>query len=342
MDQSLVETLREVLDLAYPQPWHTDWLSLPGDESLPGFNVMCCDTPTAHGIAQDPPSSRSPKVWVQWSPPSGRGFWVRPRKFAPVLRDRLILVESAELMDEERRAAITLPALTDALQFSADSGRIVWHNPQKGGSRSPLSAHFQSMPVHRGEARSRAYTFPCCSMRIHESDWICASHSCWHIIKRQEYPLLGLVVWGPTLQSAELVWSIINDYDAARACNLVVEPDHLSEGDDIVRVFVFPRARRSQKDRVTTDLLRDDEQMLMNNDHGGAWCEWPFAGPEMGLLTQVDWGPLFAEMRASPAKWGKTLIRLAQALSLGETDDDWKAFLDITHKHAERLEARHG
>lgn len=103
---------------------------------------------------------------------------------------------------------------------------------------------------------------------------------------------------------------MISDYDAGQACNVVVELDHISHRGDIVRSFVCPRARRPPNYSVTADLLYDNEQILMNNNPGGVRSEWPFAGVEMGLLTQVD----------------------VEALTLGETDDDWKAFLDIIQK----------
>jgi hypothetical protein len=336
MDNSLVETLRSVLDLAYPDPWRTEWLSLPPADSSFGFLVMCSDLPsTRAGKPQWPPASRDPKVWIHWSPSPGRGFWVRPRKYAPVLRDRFILVEAAELVGLSTRSTIDLTALIDAFRFSADSGRIIWHNSPKGGARSPRSAHFQSMPVYQDESDSRELTLPCCRLKASDSCWNSTCVLRWHIIQRTEYPVLGLVVWGPIVQAAELVWNVISDYDSAQACNIVVEPDHSSFRGDIVRVFVFPRARIHPNCTVTVDLLHDDERVLMKNDHGGVWCEWPFAGVEMGLLTQVDWGPLFEEMREQPERYSKALLRLVRALSLEEADDDWKTFLDIIKRHTE-------
>jgi hypothetical protein len=71
----------------------------------------------------------------------------------------------------------------------------------------------------------------------------------------------------------------------------------------------------------------------MQNSRGGQWSNWPFAGVEMGLLTQVEWLPLFEDMQRRPGKWGETLQRLAKDLSLSATDDDWEHFRSIVEKH---------
>ena len=73
----------------------------------------------------------------------------------------------------------------------------------------------------------------------------------------------------------------------------------------------------------------EDEKILMRNNRGGVWTEWPFAGIEMGLLTQVEWGDLFDDMRSKPKKWGGTLLRLLQELTLKERDKDWIEFVEV-------------
>ena len=54
----------------------------------------------------------------------------------------------------------------------------------------------------------------------------------------------------------------------------------------------------------------------------------------MGLLTQVEWGPLFEDMVSKPRLWGETLLRLLQELTLSKTEADWVDFVDIVeHAH---------
>ena len=98
-------------------------------------------------------------------------------------------------------------------------------------------------------------------------------------------------------------------------------------------MFIFPRARRTANCRVTPALLRRDEQILLHNNRGGAFGEWSFAGVETGLLTQVEWGPLFECMRTRPAQWGAVLLRLLRSLTLQQADDDWLCFREIVEQH---------
>jgi hypothetical protein len=147
------------------------------------------------------------------------------------------------------------------------------------------------------------------------------------LILRPRYPILGLAAWGPLPQVADFVWHLIFGYDAARACNLIIEPASASAAPGICRTFVFPRARDPANYSLTADRLRESEMLLMRNCPGGRWSAWPFAGVEMGLLTQVVWGPVYEAMQQEPDAWASTLERLAGELSLRTTDEDWHHFL---------------
>lgn len=338
MDTSLREALRNALDVAYPHRWSTARLSLPlgrtpGDSPF-RFQVMCSDLASLrHTVPAWPPCSRDPKAWLRWEPSPSAGFWIRPRKDDPILRDRFILLGPLDVVESLAQGTITAQALIDACVFAIRSGRLVWHNPPKGGARSPESAHFQTIPLTWEDGDTGRYTVPCCLYEADPIPWTSAGEvrSCVleRGFRRCEYPVLGLAVWGSIEGVADRVWHVIWRYDAAQACNLIIQPGGPSHDSEVVRVFVFPRARTAPRQTVTADLLKEDEMILMRNRRGGAWGDWSFAGVEMGLLTQVEWGTLFEEMRSRPVKWGGTLLRLLQGLTLKENDDDWLAFRSI-------------
>lgn len=343
MDSSLKEALQNILNLAYPEEWTTAWLSLPLETAagtMPfDFQVICSDLPSIRKDKSSwPPSSRDPKVWLRWEPSPGTGFWIRPRKYDPLLRDRFILLEPSEIIESLRKQTISRQVLLDACYFAAMSGRMVWHNPLKGGAGSPKSAHFQSMPVHWDEGQTLRHTFPCCIYQTGTVPWTLTKEVQVGLLEqgigRDRYPVLGLVVWGPIRATVDRVWEIIWHYDQAQACNLVIQPWNVSSYEDIIRVFVFPRSRNPPRYLVTEPLLRDNEKMLMKNNRGGVWANWPFAGVEMGLLTQVEWGDLFEDMRSKPTKWGRTLLRLLQELTLNESEQDWMDFVKIVERYA--------
>ena len=88
------------------------------------------------------------------------------------------------------------------------------------------------------------------------------------------------------------------------------------------------------------ELLKEDEMILMKNNRGGVWAPWSFAGIEMGLLTQVEWGPVLKEIRSRPTQWSNTLMRLLQVLTLRTSDRDWLDFRDIVNKAFDDLSSR--
>lgn len=330
--------LNNILNLAYPERWDTVWLVLPlqteSEDSTYNFQVICSDLPSVKaGKSLWPPSSKEPKIWLRWEPTPDNGFWIRPRKYDPLLRDRFNLIPPYEIIASNDKRSITRQTLIDACHFSAISNRMVWHNPAKGGANSPNSAHFQSIPVHWQDGSRQRFTFPCCHFQNKALQWTSAKKIHAHLLERglynHKYPILGLVVWGPIHEVAEYVWKVISNYDEARACNLVIQPSNVSTCEDKIRIFVFPRNRVVPRYKVIEDLLLEDEIILLNNNRGGVWYEWPFAGVEMGLLTQVEWGPLFENMCMKPTKWGDTLLRLLQELSLKETETDWFDFVSI-------------
>ena len=346
LNDSLKKSLSILLDLAYPERWDTAWLVLPiqGEltHSVHCFHIICSDLEHIKATKQSwPPASTEPAYWFRWEPTPGNGFFIRPRRYDPLLRDRFNLILPDELLQSDGKnnpRSITRQALIDACYFSAKSARMVWHNPAKGGANSPDSAHFQSMPVYWNDGSRDRFTFPCCSLQEKDSRWRASQDLHARIltrgVSRVEYPILGLVAWGPLIEAADFVWEVISRYDNARACNLVIQPcDHLSTDEAIVRIFVFPRNRAEPQFRVIESLLGHDELVLLKNNRGGVWSEWNFAGVEMGLLSQVEWGPLFEEMRMHPIKWGRTFLRLLQALTLKETEDDWRDFVKIVDRN---------
>jgi len=329
-------------DFAYPEAWSAAWCSLPladEDSSSPyRFEVMCSDLPEARrGRSEWPPAARDPDVWLRWAPhdePEPRvGFWLRPRRRDPILRDRLVLLEPSVWAGDAGCGTVTRQGVLDACRFAALSGRVVWHNPPKGGARAPHSGHFQAMPLRRPGDEGRRFTFPCCAYEPDRVSWKQAPGRQVHVVERGltpgRYPVLGLTVSGPVDVVAAHVWSVIWDYDRAAACNLVVEP---AEYAPAVRVFVFPPRREPPQFAVADGLLMPDEQLLRRNSPGGAACDWSFAGVEMGLVTQVEWGPLFEEMRAHPRRWGTVLLRLLRALTLDEREADWSEFVAICRR----------
>lgn len=347
MDPQLNNAINVVVNQAYPEPWETAWLSLPLSPRSPyAFRVICADLPAIkdHRSAW-PPASSNPKTWIQWQRPDRTGFWIRPRKDNPILRDRLILVRTSELLGEGQRSAIDQDDVSDACSFAAESGRVVWHNPAKGGASQPHSAHFQSAPLYWHDSARSQYTLPCCLYQnghtpcqdTKQDTKTLAIQLMERGLDATRYPILGLTVSGPIEPAALFVWSVIWDYDRATACNLAIQPNDLSGRSDSVRVFVFPRSREVPNFSVTAQLLTGAEQLLTYNNHGGRHGPWSFAGVEMGLLTQIEWGPLFETMQAQPKQWGNTLLRLLQQLTLAEQDHDWADFVNIVTKHCATL-----
>jgi hypothetical protein len=233
----------------------------------------------------------------------------------------------------------------DACSFAAQSLRFVWHNPAKGGASQPHSAHFQSAPLYwhnTVNTASRQYTVPCCLYQNDQIVWHETKTIAIQLIERglesTQYPILGLAVSGLIESVASFVWSVIWDYDQAAACNLAIQPNDQSGRADRVRVFVFPRSRKIPNYSVTEQLLTDAEQILTQNNHDGRYGPWSFAGVEMGLLTQIEWGPIFETMQAQPSQWGNTLLRLVRQLTLDEQDHDWVDFVNIVAEHSATLQ----
>jgi hypothetical protein len=347
MDSQLIAVISGVVHQAYPEPWETAWLSLPLSPRSPyTFCVMCADLP---GIKDQrsvwPPAASNPKTWIHWEQPDREGFWIRPRKDNPILRDRLILVRARELLGARRRSTIDQDDVMDACSFAAQSLRFVWHNPAKGGASQPHSAHFQSAPLYwhnTVNTASRQYTVPCCLYQNDQIVWHETKTIAIQLIERglesTQYPILGLAVSGLIESVASFVWSVIWDYDQAAACNLAIQPNDQSGRADRVRVFVFPRSRKIPNYSVTEQLLTDAEQILTQNNHDGRYGPWSFAGVEMGLLTQIEWGPIFETMQAQPSQWGNTLLRLVRQLTLDEQDHDWVDFVNIVAEHSATLQ----
>ncbi len=337
MNNPLKAAIAAVLDLSYPNSWSTVWLKLPLDpgrlQSPYRFHVICSDLAD---IKQDqpswPPRIQDPKVWIQWRPSDGPGLWIRPRRHDPILRDRLILMEPAEMCSDTPRRIISRRSLYDACVFSATSDRIVWHNPPNGGASSPESAHFQSMPLSWRDGTALTFTLPCCYFRPLNTGLRKNTETLATLLEPGlgpgQYPVRGAVLTGSPADVSERAWSIIWDYDRALSCNIIIQP-MVSRGLSDVRTFLFPRHRNGLGHVVRGHLLSKDEKDLLKNNRGGVDYEWSFAGIEMGLLTQVEWGPFFDQMRSAPERWGLTLYRLLRELSLGEQDNDWREFLAL-------------
>ena len=219
-------------------------------------------------------------------------------------------MEAHEIVEATREPTIRRQALLDACLFASLSDRMVWHNAPKGGARSPRSGHFQSIPIFWQDGHISRYTFPCCNYQADDDLWTSAREVQVCLLVRgfesNQYPILGSVVWGPLRATVDRVWELIWHYDGARACNLIIQPSNAPSYQDVIRVFIFPRNRDNVNHKITESLLQDDEKILMKNNHGGIWEEWSFAGVEMGLLTQVEWGKVYEDMKATPEKWGKT------------------------------------
>jgi hypothetical protein len=210
--------------------------------------------------------------------------------------------------------------------FATTTGRIVWHNPPKGGARYPQSAHFQSMPLLKDDGTD--YCMPFC--KISDPEWSLSQELRSQLVFHSEYPIHGLIVWGPLADVAATVWHVIDGYDAGLACNLIVQPPACANIIHTCRVFISPRAREPANYLVTKHVLRRSEVLLLRNCPGGRTSDWPFAGVEMGLVTQVVWAPLFETMKRNPRLWGLTLERLAMDLTLKSTDRDWAHFLNVS------------
>ena len=324
-DHALQEQIAQVVQSAYPEPWETAWLELP----LPvrhcgqrlGFKVMCSDLPAVHNSAEYwPPASHTMDSWAHWEPSQGHGFQFRAKRRDPILRDRLILLERVE-NNERPKATITEKGVEDACLFVVQSARVVWHNPPKGGANSPGSAHFQSIPLRSKMTASSDLTLPCCGLACKPPS---GGNCDVRLISLEEYPVLGATVSGPWRRVAQIAWEVIRAYDEAQACNLIIHPLS-SHPEDHVRAFVFPRSRENHC-RVTAGLLLEGEEILLHNTRGGVYSEWSFAGIEMGLLTQVEWGPIFRAMACEPEKWGASLHRILRILTLDPSGDDWADF----------------
>lgn len=320
-DLELHAQIDQIVQLAYPEPWNTKWLELPLPErylrDCLHFKVICSDLPSVRTTVKDwPPTSLKPDTWHRWEPSQGHGFRIRAKRHDPILRDRLILLELDEF-SESARSTITERAVYDACLFVSKSGRVVWHNPPKGGANAPGSAHFQSMPVL---SAARDLTLPCCGLAYELNPGNCCDV---RLISRNDYPVLGATIVGHIDEVAHIVWEIIFAYDKALACNLLIHPIELKE--EQIRAFVFPRSR-TNRCRVTADALVDGENILLQNNRGGVYSEWTFAGVEMGLLTQVEWGPVYQAMSREPEKWGESLHRILCALTLDEREGDWTDF----------------
>ena len=333
VDSGLISSMQALLDITYPETWATGWLTIP----LPGeelnVHVICSDIPSVREGTAWPHASRYPNLWLRWEPVSDGGFWVRPRRKNPILRDRFNLVSSKNVIQETQQDTISCQGLYHACHFAALSNRMVWHNPSKGGASAPDVAHFQSIPIYWEQDGRHRFTFPCCEYPRPKT-----SLDTTRGVKAQLlgpdlgsglYPIRGLVVEGPRDAVASSVWEVIWQYDEARACNLVIQPLLECGLPDNSRVFVFPRHRTVKSFLVTESLLREDEMDLLLNNWGGKREEWAFAGVEMGLLTQVEWEPLFGDMMANRQKWGKTLLRLLRELTLQKEDADWMEFGSI-------------
>lgn len=155
MAHSLCKSLQNMLGFAYPNEWRTAWLSLPIISSIKSshyrFQVICSDLPRSRtGTSIWPPVSRDPNVWLRWESTTGAGFWLRPRQFDPILRDRFNLLEPDAINGWTGRATISHQGLQDACQFAVQTGRLVWHNPPKGGPvrRNPPTSN-PCLPVGR-------------------------------------------------------------------------------------------------------------------------------------------------------------------------------------------------
>jgi hypothetical protein len=234
---------------------------------------------------------------------------------------------------DTQQKTISQKSLQQASYFATQSKRMVWHNPPKGGASAPDVAHFQSIPLYWGEDDKKRYTFPCCEIPYHRMAFINPKGVTARLLvpdqKDASYPARGLVVEGSVSLTASIVWEIIWEYDQAQTCNLIIQPLTGDVFPDEIRIFVFPRKRKENNFLVTEKLLEEDEMDLLLNNWGGKREVWAFAGVEMGLLTQVEWEPLFKNMIANKQKWGGTLLRLLQKLTLNKGDEDWKEFISI-------------
>jgi hypothetical protein len=333
VDNALIASIQALLDITYPETWDTGWLMIPLPEEELNVHVICSDIPSIRESTTWPHTSRHQNFWLRWEPTPGGGFWIRPRRKNPILRDRLNLVSPKNVIPESQRETMSCQSLHHVCCFAALSNRMVWHNPPKGGAKAPDVAHFQSIPVHWEEDGKQRYTFPCCE-RPHPMTSLKTTRGVRAQLLGPDlgcgpYPIRGLVVEGPIDPVAASVWGIIWQYDEARACNLVIQPLLESGLPDNIRLFVFPRHRTVNNFLVTESLLREDEMDLLLNNWGGKREEWAFAGVEMGLLTQVEWEPLFRDMIANRQKWGATLLRLLQELTLKKDDEDWMEFMNL-------------
>lgn len=333
IDNTLTSTLQAMLDITYPEMWDTCWLIVPLPEEEFNVHVICSDVPSIRESTSWPHTSRRPTFWLRWEPNPDEGFWIRPRRKNPILRDRFNLVSPKNVIPGTQRETISHQCLNHACYFAALSKRMVWHNPLKGGAKAPDVAHYQSIPLYWEEGGKQLYTFPCCGYPYQRTSLRIVAKVRARLlgpdVGGNPYPVRGLVVEGQIDSTVDSVWKIIWRYDQAQACNLVIQPLLDYDLSDCIRVFVFPRHRTVNNFLVTESLLKADEMDLLLNNWGGKREEWAFAGVEMGLLTQVEWEPLFKDMIANKRKWGATLLRLLRELTLKKEDKDWVEFMNI-------------
>lgn len=306
------------------------WVDLPlSDTDKYPYSVICSDVNQEPSCYPWPPESRASRHWLAWEPRPSRGFLVRPRRYDPIVRERLVLLAPTGRTGCEAASLISPALLFDACYFAVCSAHVLWHNPPLGGASAPRVAHFQSMPACRSSDGTSA--IPCCRMPPCESVAQQTSDGARYWLfgpSNQEgvyYPVRGLGATGSVEQIAPFIWALIAAYGDARAANIVIQP--MLSTLPTVRIFVFPRARTSPRFRLTKDRLGPEEQLLLLNNRGGVWAEWNFAGIEMGLLTQAEWGPLIEAMNEAPHKWGNALVRICQDLSLSGDDLDWLDFV---------------
>ncbi len=330
---ALKSSLQALLDITYPEKWDARFIRLPLNDKYK-MHVICPDIKSISKNPFFPHISKNPDLWFHWEQNSTTALWIRPRKKNPILRDRFNILPHENTIPGNPLARISPQSLYDATCFAALSNRMVWHNPKKGGANAPDIAHFQSIPLYWEDNEKQRYTFPCCKYMEQTESSKTMTEVRTQFLEPDSgvasYPILGLVAEGPINSTVDIVWKIIWRYDEAQACNLVIQPLNKSGfKKKNIRIFVFPRNRTVDNFLVTENLLEKDEIDILYNNWGGKPEEWAFAGVEMGLLTQVEWEPLFKDMNKSPQKWGATLLKLLKKLTLKKEDNDWIEFMDI-------------
>ncbi len=336
---SLQHRISRICELAYPEHWEPEWLLLPLDHG--GFldlqfQVVCSEIVSAYEAKKRwPPAVEEPKLWICWESGRGTRLWIRPRQYDPVMRNRLVLLPTTPAGPRENvDGKVTAADIVDMYSFAAESGHVVWYNPARGGAGLPRSVHFQSMPLFKENSNGTKYALPCCgftSVSPHDH-WTKTDSICCYVVTSghasRSYPVLGFIVWGNISEVASLTWRVISEYDCS-ACNIIVQPDGDSGRVDVVRAFVFPRSRKASRTTVRQELLNESEMILLQNNRFGSRHEWGYAALEMGLLTQIVWGPLFEIIRQDPMGWSKVFLRLLLELTLNKDDGDWHSFREV-------------